>query len=136
MNWVNREARRVRVKSIILSGHRKRTSQWNEWLGWEGMKSFVPALLLIPIDQFVYAFPRAILAGLLAACFARFLFVLIHAGTVALRLNERRGAFLKASGYDLTAYSLLADKEAWKVSLSGGTLHDLLKTRRPPTKVG
>jgi len=130
MKWIDREARRIRVKSIILLGHRKREWQWKEWLRWEGLKSFIPALVIIPIHLFALTLPNLLLALIVASCFVRVVFVLAHASVVALRLNKRREAFLNAAGYDLTISSIWSDKNAWKVGLSGGTLHDFLKTRR------
>jgi hypothetical protein len=133
MNWVKREARRVRVRSIILSGHRKRDAQWDGWICWEIFKSLIRAYLLLPIDALVFPVPHLLYVMLIAACFAHTMFVLFHAGTVALRLNKRRGAFLEASGYDLTISSVLTD--AWKHGFTGGTLRDFLVTRRPKSKV-
>ena len=95
------------------------------------MKSFIPALVIIPIHLFAFTLPNLLVALILASCLARVVFVFAHAGAVALRLNKRREAFLDAAGYDVTISSVLSDKNAWKVSLSGGTLHDFLKTRRP-----
>ena len=96
---------------------------------WEGIKSFIPALLLVPIHLLVVPLPHGLIAVLLAACAARGIFVFVNAGIVALRLNDRRAAFLKAAGHDLSLSSLLADGEAWKVSLSGGTMRDFLTTK-------
>lgn len=93
MKWIDREARRVRVKSIILLGHRKQQWQWSEWLRREAMKSFIPALVIIPIHLFVFTLPNLLSALIIASCLARAVFVLAHAGAVAFRLNKRREAF-------------------------------------------
>ncbi len=66
---------------------------------------------------------------------AHAIFIFAQASVVAMKLNERRAVFLKASGYDLTLSSGMFDKAAWRISLSGGTLRDFLKTRRPPSKL-
>lgn len=95
------------------------------------MKSFIPALVIIPIHLFAFTVPNLLLALIVASCLAHVVFVVANASAVALKLNKRREAFLDAAGYDLTISSVLSDKNAWKVSLSGGTLRDFLKTRRP-----
>lgn len=90
----------------------------------------MPALLLVPIHLLLMPLPHWLTALLLAACFSRMMFVYVNAAIVALKLNSRRAAFLKSAGYDLSPEALLTDRDAWKASLKGGTILELLMAIR------
>ena len=128
--WIRKTTRRIRVKSIILSGHRKDFDRWGAWVRWEGTKPLFPLLLLILVEMFVVQLPRPLWMTLLAGCTAYWIVFGVTAFSAAFRLNARRNAFLKKAGYDLSLRSLLDDPSVWKSKPPGWTMRDWLKAQR------
>lgn len=130
MSWVKRAARRVRVKSIILSGHRKASHLWSDWLRWELFKAMLPIIPMVLFEVRGISLPTYLWITAIAAFLGYYVFVLLQAGLVAFELNDRRAAFLKRAGYDLTLASVMLDRKAWQLG-PAATMRDFLRTRRP-----
>ena len=130
--------RRIRVKAILLSGARKPSGRFQEWLSFESAKGFVPAALAVVASALGMSIPLWVAAGLIGMGMAWMVFVLSNALSAALRLIRRHQAYVDAAGLDLSLGSLMRDGEMWKVSSRGATLREViavLKSRRAAIKI-
>lgn len=130
MGWLKRSARRVRVRSIILSGHRKPFDRWRDWLRWEILKAALPLVPLLVIQLMVTDLPTLVWMVTIAAFLLYGVFILLNAAGAAFTLNNRRNAALIKAGYDLSRASL-TDPALWRRARSAGTMRDVLERQTP-----
>ena len=126
-DWINpfHIARRIRVKSILMSSYRRRAGAWDTWLRWETTKSLAP-LLVVAIVSAGMTPPLWLGIGMGAWALGWTSLVLVNAISAVTKLNRRRDAYLKAMGYD-PDLSVMADADAWQASLSGRPTREYIK---------
>ncbi|MDV3241187.1 MAG: hypothetical protein LOY00_05295 [Methylocaldum sp.] len=76
-------------------------------------------VVVTPMPWFIFYLFFLIAAGWMA-------FVTWNAWTAFRRIDQRRRALLQASGVDCDLSSLMASREAWKASLAGKTMREIL----------
>lgn len=125
--WFKAKRRRIRSKSVLLSSYRRNIRDWDFWFLWQIAQGLIPVTIIGILHVAVTPVPWfgflvfIIMTGWMA-------FVAWNAWTAFRRLHQRRLAFLQASGVecDLSLSSLLTSREAWKASLAGKTMRDVL----------
>jgi hypothetical protein len=127
LRWATR---RVRVRSVILSGHRQPPNRWATWLEWESLKVCLPAILLAIVEVTVTDVPDVLWAAVLIGSLGCALLLIVSATGVAYKLLRRRTAYLKGAGYDLSVRHGLLDLRAWRQGPKG-TMREFLKSRAP-----
>ena len=110
-------ARRIRVRSILLSSYRRRADAWLEWLRFQMAKGFIPAGFMALLGVAGAPIPLWLSGIVIAGAIMWMLFVGANAFPPVVRLERRRAAFLKAAGYDLGGS--VSDRKAWRHTLAG-----------------
>ena len=126
--------RRIRVKAILLSSARRRPGALHYWIEFQIGKGFIPLFLYCVARWQGVALPLLIFALVLGGAVVWAIFVLGHAIPVALRMNSRHEAYMKATGVDTSLQSVLGDRTLWRKAAAGATLREFIAERkRPPT---
>ena len=121
--------RRIRVRSVLLSGLRKPSNAWGHWLALEMSKGMIPALCLLGLGRLGLTVPLWLGLASVLGFGAWALFVLSTASVVAFRLLRRRTAWLKSVGHDPDFRSLLTNGSAWRDSLKGIPQREYLRAQ-------
>ena len=123
----HRVARRIRVKSILLSSYRRNPNAWMNWLRFEGFKGAAPAFALLAVRIVGLEAPPWLFWIALIWFGIWNAFVLSNAIKSLRKLDRRRDKFLKDAGFNPQISSLLRDPHAWRQTLGGGPPKKFIK---------
>ncbi|HSX55230.1 MAG TPA: hypothetical protein VLG14_08030 [Sphingomonas sp.] len=125
---IDRQRRRIRRQSVLLSSYRRNDRDWGNWLNFEILK---PVFLLAGLAALhvagLIAIPLWLVLGMMAASAVWALFVVVNAWAAFQRMDRRRLVLLEAAGVVCDLSAVLQDKRLWSATLQGRTMRDMLK---------
>lgn len=128
MGILETQRRRIRAKSVLLSGYRKNARAFDHWLKLELAKAVVPVAIVTAAQALGWVSISPMLAVAIIGIFMLWVvFVYWNAWDAFHRLDKRRLAYLRRTGVECDLVSLSTNRRAWAAALQGRTMHDVLK---------